>query len=103
SRPVRGARQPSATAPVPKIGAGQHLGALRRWLVVRDLARAVRIADVEDANAGLEVATCEDPRVVLVVHVAVVAVVDEAWIGRFGQGDQAVTWIMRLEHQVRGE
>src|SRR5689334_5109751 len=65
TRPVGRARQSAAPAAVPEVGPCEDLRPLRRRLVVGDFLWAVRIANVEYADAGLEVPAREQPRVVL--------------------------------------
>src|SRR6267142_3729413 len=72
--PVGTARDPTPFAKM--IGPGARVGRAS-GVVVRDLLWTARIADVEHADAGIEVTAGQRGRVVLVVHAAVVAAVGE--------------------------
>src|SRR5262249_44645445 len=70
-------------------------------IVVGDLARTYRIADVEYANAGIEVAAGERRRLMIVVDAAVMRAVKEAGKARdVGYDLRAIGRIVRLEHQL---
>src|SRR5436190_21948747 len=70
-------------------------------IVIGDLARPNRIADVEYANPGIEVAARERGRLVLIINATVVAAVHEAaQSGEVGYHFVAVGGIVHLEHHL---
>src|SRR6185437_13890404 len=73
-------------------------------VVVRDLLRPRRVANVKDANARVEEAAGERRRIVLVVHATVVAAVGEdGQACQVGQDLSAVLRIVRFQHNPRYE
>src|SRR5262249_53398224 len=100
--PVGTTEDPRAVALV-VIGAGTRRGC-PRGIEVRDLLRSSRVSNVEDADAGIEIAARKRRRVMTVVDTAIVTAIRKA-----GQSSQvgkhlgAVGRVVRLEHQPRYE
>src|SRR4030095_13818116 len=72
------------------------------WVVIRDLAWADWIADVEYANSRIEVTACERCCLVDVVHAAGMAAVGKrSQPGEVRQDLVAVRRIVHLQHDLR--
>src|SRR6185295_2826169 len=98
-----GAAGDPATVVVDVVGAGTR-GRRAGWVVIGDLAWPHRIADVEYANAGEEVAAGKRRRLVDVVHAAVVAAIGKAGLAEnIGYHLGAIGGIVRFEHQLRND